>query len=105
LKALKTSPRRLDILVNNAGEQHEAGSLAEISGEQLRRTFSTNMLSMFHLTKARWARARAIQPRRLRARATPLSRSERAAAAARHAAARRRCRTSSPAPPLLTAPA
>jgi NAD(P)-dependent dehydrogenase (short-subunit alcohol dehydrogenase family) len=43
---------RLDILVNNAAEQHPQDSLADISGEQLERTFRTNILSFFHMAKA-----------------------------------------------------
>ncbi len=43
---------RLDVLVNNAAEQHDAGSLAEISDEQLERTFRTNIFSQFYLTRA-----------------------------------------------------
>ncbi len=43
---------RLDVIVNNAGEQHVARSIEEISGEQLERTFRTNVFAMFHLTKA-----------------------------------------------------
>lgn len=43
---------RLDIVVNNAAEQHPAGSLEEISAEQLERTFRTNVYSYFFLTKA-----------------------------------------------------
>jgi NAD(P)-dependent dehydrogenase (short-subunit alcohol dehydrogenase family) len=42
----------LDILVNNAAEQHPKKSIAEISSEQLERTFRTNIFSMFYLTKA-----------------------------------------------------
>ncbi|MGE7764084.1 SDR family oxidoreductase [Peribacillus sp. NPDC096540] len=42
----------LDILVNNAGEQHVQTSILDISAEQLEKTFSTNIFSMFHLTKA-----------------------------------------------------
>ncbi len=42
----------LDIVVNNAGEQHPQKSLADISTEQLERTFRTNIFSMFHLCKA-----------------------------------------------------
>jgi NAD(P)-dependent dehydrogenase (short-subunit alcohol dehydrogenase family) len=41
---------RLDILVNNAGEQHVKDGLEEISADQLVRTFSTNVFSMFYLT-------------------------------------------------------
>ena len=43
---------RLDVLVNNAAEQHLAESLEEITGEQLERTFRTNIFGMFHTTKA-----------------------------------------------------
>ncbi|HSO56516.1 MAG TPA: SDR family oxidoreductase, partial [Actinomycetes bacterium] len=43
---------RLDVLVNNAAEQHTTESISEISAEQLERTFRTNILAMFFLTKA-----------------------------------------------------
>jgi NAD(P)-dependent dehydrogenase (short-subunit alcohol dehydrogenase family) len=43
---------RLDVLVNNAAEQHTTASIAEISAEQLERTFRTNIFAMFFLTKA-----------------------------------------------------
>jgi NAD(P)-dependent dehydrogenase (short-subunit alcohol dehydrogenase family) len=43
---------RLDVLVNNAAEEHTTESIAEISAEQLERTFRTNIFAMFHLTKA-----------------------------------------------------
>lgn len=43
---------RLDILVNNAAEQHVAQSLTEISEDQLRATFGSNIFSMFFLTQA-----------------------------------------------------
>jgi len=43
---------RLDILVNNAAEQHPQESIAQISAEQLERTFRTNIFAMFYLTKA-----------------------------------------------------
>ena len=42
----------LDVLVNNAAEQHPQDSIADISTEQLERTFRTNIFAMFHLTKA-----------------------------------------------------
>ena len=42
----------LDILVNNAGEQHPDKDITEISEEQLRRTFQTNIFGMFFLTQA-----------------------------------------------------
>ncbi len=43
---------QLDILVNNAAEQHPQDSIADITAEQLERTFRTNVFSMFYLTKA-----------------------------------------------------
>jgi NAD(P)-dependent dehydrogenase (short-subunit alcohol dehydrogenase family) len=42
----------LNILVNNAAEQHVKGGLAEISDEQLARTFRTNLFSCFYLSRA-----------------------------------------------------
>ncbi|HEY0115346.1 MAG TPA: SDR family oxidoreductase [Allosphingosinicella sp.] len=42
----------LDILVNNAGEQHWAKEIGDISEEQLKRTFQTNIFSMFYLVQA-----------------------------------------------------
>ncbi|QPQ54491.1 SDR family oxidoreductase [Allosphingosinicella flava] len=42
----------LDILVNNAGEQHPDQDIADITEEQLKRTFQTNIFSMFFLTQA-----------------------------------------------------
>jgi NAD(P)-dependent dehydrogenase (short-subunit alcohol dehydrogenase family) len=42
----------LDVLVNNAGEQHWQKDIRDISEEQLRRTFQTNIYSMFYLTQA-----------------------------------------------------
>lgn len=43
---------RLDILVNNAGEQHYDKDIENISEDQLRRTFQTNIFGMFFLTQA-----------------------------------------------------
>ena len=43
---------RLDILVNNAGEQHWDKDIADISEDQLRRTFQTNIFGMFFMTQA-----------------------------------------------------
>lgn len=43
---------RLDVVVNNAAEQHEQERLEDVSGQQLERTFRTNVFGMFHLTKA-----------------------------------------------------
>ncbi|HEY5724160.1 MAG TPA: SDR family oxidoreductase [Allosphingosinicella sp.] len=42
----------LDILVNNAGEQHWDEDIREISEEQLKRTFQTNIFGMFFMTQA-----------------------------------------------------
>lgn len=43
---------KLDILINNAGEQHPDEKIEDISEEQLRRTFQTNIFSMFFLVQA-----------------------------------------------------
>lgn len=43
---------RLDILVNNAGEQHPDQDIRDITEEQLKRTFQSNIFSMFFLTQA-----------------------------------------------------
>ncbi len=43
---------RLDILVNNAGEQHPDKDIVDITEEQLRRTFQTNIFGMFFMTQA-----------------------------------------------------
>ncbi|MGI0060356.1 MAG: SDR family oxidoreductase, partial [Nitrosotalea sp.] len=43
---------KLDILINNAAEQHPQESLEDISEEQLRQTFQTNIFSMFFMTQA-----------------------------------------------------
>ena len=42
----------LDVLVNNAGEQHPDENIGDITEEQLRRTFQTNVFGMFYLTQA-----------------------------------------------------
>jgi NAD(P)-dependent dehydrogenase (short-subunit alcohol dehydrogenase family) len=42
----------LEILVNNAGEQHPDNDITDISEQQLKRTFQTNIYSMFFLTQA-----------------------------------------------------
>jgi len=42
----------IDILVNNAGEQHPDKDITDISEAQLKRTFQTNIFSMFFLTQA-----------------------------------------------------
>jgi NAD(P)-dependent dehydrogenase (short-subunit alcohol dehydrogenase family) len=43
---------RLDVLVNNAGEQHYDENLRNITEDQLKRTFQTNVFGMFFLTQA-----------------------------------------------------
>jgi NAD(P)-dependent dehydrogenase (short-subunit alcohol dehydrogenase family) len=43
---------KLDILVNNAGEQHPDEKIEDITEEQLRRTFQTNIFSMFFMVQA-----------------------------------------------------
>ena len=43
---------RLDILVNNAGEQHPDKDIRDITEDQLKRTFQTNIFGMFYLTQA-----------------------------------------------------
>ena len=43
---------RLDILINNAGEQHPDKDIRDITEAQLKRTFQTNIYSMFFLTQA-----------------------------------------------------
>ena len=43
---------RIDILVNNAGEQHPDKDIEDITEDQLRRTFQTNIFAMFFLTQA-----------------------------------------------------
>src|SRR3954462_3579270 len=42
----------LDILVNNAGEQHWAKDIRDISEDQLRRTFQTNIFGYFFMVQA-----------------------------------------------------
>ena len=42
----------LDILVNNAGEQHPDKDIRDITEDQLKRTFQTNIFGMFFLTQA-----------------------------------------------------
>ncbi|AKD02779.1 SDR family oxidoreductase [Pontibacter korlensis] len=42
---------KLNILVNNAGEQHAQEDIRDITEEQLKRTFNTNIFSMFYFVK------------------------------------------------------
>src|SRR3569833_285978 len=43
---------RIDVLVNNAAQQYPAGSIEDISEEQLVKAFRTNLFSMFFSVKA-----------------------------------------------------
>ena len=43
---------RLDILVNNAGEQHSDKDIRDITEDQLKRTFQTNIFGMVYLAQA-----------------------------------------------------
>jgi NAD(P)-dependent dehydrogenase (short-subunit alcohol dehydrogenase family) len=47
----------VDILVNNASEQHMAASLADVTPEELRRTFETNIFSYFYFAQVQHARS------------------------------------------------
>lgn len=49
--ATVTKLGQLDILVNNAGEQHPQDSIADISREQLEKTFRTNVFAYFFLAR------------------------------------------------------
>ena len=42
----------LDIVVNNAGEQHPDKNIEDITEDQLKRTFQTNIFSMFYVVQA-----------------------------------------------------
>ncbi len=44
--------KKINILVNNAAEQHPQKSIEDITKEQLQKTFSTNIFSMFYMVKA-----------------------------------------------------
>jgi NAD(P)-dependent dehydrogenase (short-subunit alcohol dehydrogenase family) len=43
---------KLDILVNNAGEQHPDEDITNITEDQLKRTFQTNIFGMFFMVQA-----------------------------------------------------
>jgi NAD(P)-dependent dehydrogenase (short-subunit alcohol dehydrogenase family) len=51
-KAVQALGGRLDILVNNAAEQHVCEDFAAIPEAQVERTFRTNILGMFWITRA-----------------------------------------------------
>jgi NAD(P)-dependent dehydrogenase (short-subunit alcohol dehydrogenase family) len=42
----------IDILINNAGEQHPDKDIRDITEDQLKRTFQTNIFGMFFITQA-----------------------------------------------------
>jgi len=42
----------LDVLINNAGEQHPDQDIRDITEEQLKRTFQTNIFGMFFMVQA-----------------------------------------------------
>jgi NAD(P)-dependent dehydrogenase (short-subunit alcohol dehydrogenase family) len=43
---------RLDVLINNAGEQHPDEDIRNITEDQLKRTFQTNIFGMFFMVQA-----------------------------------------------------
>jgi len=43
---------QVDVLVNNAGEQHPDQDITDITEDQLRRTFQTNIFGMFFMVQA-----------------------------------------------------
>ncbi|RYE01537.1 MAG: SDR family oxidoreductase [Sphingomonadales bacterium] len=43
---------RIDVLVNNAGEQHPDKHVTDITEQQLKRTFQTNIFGMFFMVQA-----------------------------------------------------
>lgn len=43
---------KIDVLVNNAGEQHPDKDITDITEQQLRRTFQTNIFGMFFMVQA-----------------------------------------------------
>lgn len=51
-KLIAEKHARVDVLVNNAAVQFERDKLIDITSEQLRLTFETNIFGMFFLTKA-----------------------------------------------------
>ena len=54
-KAIKEVIRKymkINILINNAAEQHPEEDFLNVTGEQVRATFATNIFAMFYLTRA-----------------------------------------------------
>ena len=51
-EAVEHMDGRLDILVNNAAEQHVQQRFEDITDDQLRRTFETNIFAQFYMTRA-----------------------------------------------------
>lgn len=43
---------KIDVVINNAAEQHPKEEITEISPDQLRKTFETNLFGFFYLTQA-----------------------------------------------------
>lgn len=43
---------KIDVLINNAAEQHNKANIEDISEEQLRKTFQTNIFSFFFMIQA-----------------------------------------------------
>ncbi len=52
VEKVKSKFGKIDILINNAGEQHPQKNIEDISEEQLRRTFQTNIFAMFFMVQA-----------------------------------------------------
>ncbi len=52
IRKVKKKFRKIDVLVNNAAMHYEDKSIKDVSAKELETTFSTNIFSMFYLTKA-----------------------------------------------------
>jgi NAD(P)-dependent dehydrogenase (short-subunit alcohol dehydrogenase family) len=46
---------KIDILINNAAEQHDYDSILDITPDQLKRTFDTNIFSMFYMIQSAYS--------------------------------------------------
>jgi NAD(P)-dependent dehydrogenase (short-subunit alcohol dehydrogenase family) len=51
IRKVKKKFGRIDVLVNNAAMHYEDESIQDVTAKELERTFSTNIFSMFYLTK------------------------------------------------------